>query len=65
MSELFGKESRYRFRLPRMISNAPEKSASALTPEDGSISGTAGAAMAAPDMPITSNNIPNVFTYTS
>jgi hypothetical protein len=47
-----------------MTSNAPEKSASALTPEDGSISGT-GAAMAAPDMPITSNNIPNVFTYTS
>ena len=64
MSELFGKESRYRFRLPRMISNAPEKSASALTPEDGSISGTV-VAMAAPDMPITSNNIPNVFTNTS
>ena len=47
-----------------MISNAPENSASALTPEDGSISGTP-AAMAAPDMPITSNNIPNIFTYTS
>ena len=64
MSGLFGKESRYRFRLPRMISNAPENSASALTPEDGSISGTP-VAMAAPDMPITSNNIPNVFTNTS
>lgn len=54
----------YRFRLPRKTSNAPESSASALTPEDGSISGTA-TAIAAPDTPIASNNIPVVFKYTS
>ena len=61
---VFLKKGCYRFRLPRITSNAPESSASALTPEDGSISG-ATAAMAAPDIPIASNNIPNAFTYTS
>lgn len=47
-----------------MTSKVPESSASALTPEDGSISGTTDA-MATPDIPIASKNIPNAFTYTS
>ena len=47
-----------------MTNKAPDTSARTLTPEDGSISGTVVNAMAAPDIPITSNNRPIVFKFT-
>ena len=48
-----------------MTNKAPDTSASTLTPEDGSISGTVTDAMAAPDIPITNSNRPIVFKFTS
>ena len=56
------KENFYFLRRLFITNKAPESKLNALTPEPASISGTALVAMAAPDIPTTSNIIPRIFT---